>query len=524
MVNWNDININDYLQRNVVRNPQVRRVVDVAKAFGNDKVNQINEGLDTIYNYARTGSKSAGDKLSQAVRVATKKPSVVLKPIGRKLGTVAKNTPFIGDTILVGQGVGDIMSGHPRVGAGRIAVGGTGLALDAATIAELLATPLTGGASAAGAVATQAGKQAVKKAALNMLEKAIAKGAALNTGKNAMARFVGGEALGLLKKPQSIDENVSEFYNSEQQNQPTKQQAKQQSYSGYNSGGGYTPDGIEDIILRNTGDYNNDTNYQQVVEDSNMQAPLAGQVQQGGNVGDDIDLEELINLYNSRNEQLNPYIENIRRYAGNYGELQNEAYNRDRFLAALSGLSGNPAYQRMMGRYNPAEIEAQTIDLEGKIAEQKQKQTDDLLELIGNATMARQLGLPVSAAMANKNLLNTYTGLGKAQIGLQGKMYGADKSAEAKMYVADRLARAKEFDTRVDNEIKYAIAQGNWSNARQLQEMKNQNRIQTSIITGLPFGDINEIFAGTNALGVTNINTNNIPSANSGDIERWFKK
>lgn len=517
MVNWNDININDYLQRNVVRNPQVRRVVDVAKAFGNDKINQINEGLDTIYNYTRTGSKSAGDKLSQAVRVATKKPSVVLKPIAKKAGKVV---PFISDTALIKQGYGDIRSGHPYVGAGRMAIGGAGTVLDALSLAELLAP---GGV--AGSVATQAGKNALKKTALSALEKAIAKSTAMNTGRNVAGRFVGGEALGLLKKPQSVDESVDEFYNSEQQNQPTKQQTKQQSYSGYNGGGGYTPDGIEDIILRNTGDYNNDTNYQQIVEDNNdIQAPLVGQVQQDGNVGDDTSLEELINLYNSKNEQLNPYIENLRRYTGNYRELQDEAYNRDRFLAALSGLSGNPAYQRMMGRYNPAEIEAQTIDLEGKIAEQKQKQTDDLLELIGNATMARQLGLPVSAAMANKNLLNTYAGLGKAQIGLQGKMYGADKSAQAKMYVADRLARAKEFDTRVDNEIKYAIAQGNWSNARQLQEMKNQNRIQTAIITGLPFGDVNEIFAGTNALGVTNINTNNIPNANSGDIERWFNK
>lgn len=430
-------------------------------------------------------------------------------------------TPFVGDLALAGTALHNVKHGHPWVGGAQGLLAGGGLLLDTATLAELLATPLTAGASTAGAVATQAGKQGIKKAALRYLEKAIAEGAAKNTGKAATKRFIGGEALNLFRNnggdPTEIAPKQEEFFDNKQQVSQPKQQSQSYGYANspsYPSG----PMGVEEFTRMYGGQYNNDTDYQlppiqdipqQNVDGLGLQSSIVQPtVQQGGR--GDLDLSQILDLYREMNSANEPYINRVQEYAKRYPQLQGDAFNRDRYLAAMSGLSDNNAYQRMIGRYNPAEIEAQQIDLEGKATEQKQKQLQDLMELLGNATIANELGLPTTAAMANKNLLNTYTGLGKAQIGLQGNMYKADRSAQAKMYVADRISKAKEYDTYVDNQIKMAIAQGNWQNARQLQQMKNDNRIQTSIITGIPFAELGQLFEGTNALGVTNINTSGL--------------
>lgn len=490
---------------------------------------------DTAPKVGRTTESIAKDLATKITGVSPDKKTIMSKQGAIPKSNVVKTTtevakkapggwkswtPFVGDLALAGTALHNIKQGHPWVGGAQGLLAGGGLLLDTATLAELLATPLTAGASTAGAVATQAGKQGLKRAALRYLEKAIAEGAAKNTGKAAAKRFIGGEALNLFRDnsgdPTEIAPKQEEFFDNNQKVSQPKQQPQSYGYANsqsYPSG----PMGVEEFTRMYGGQYGNEEGYQlppiqnlplQDIIDNNTQTPLVGQVQQD-NRGD-LDLSQILDLYREMNSVNEPYIDRVQEYAKKYPQLQSDAFNRDRYLAAMSGLSDNNAYARMIGRYNPAEIEAQQIDLEGKTTEQKQKQLQDLMELLGNATIANELGLPTTAAMANKNLLNTYTGLGKAQIGLQGNMYKADRNAQAKMYVADRISKAKEYDTYVDNQIKMAVAQGNWQNARQLQQMKNDNRIQTSIITGIPFAELGQLFEGTNALGVTNIDTSGL--------------
>jgi len=427
------------------------------------------EEIDKLFNKTKDIAKEVGKTGAKA-------------SIGKTLATYA---PFTSDFVDLGAGIRSVREGHPYVGAGQIALGLGGLGIDTLSA---LGAPLTGGGSIlGGALLKQGGKQLIKQGGKQLLKNAIK----LQGGKQlgAVARPIETTLLELLKGNDATDtDNVTPVTTEDTSikgnitpipegdipsaglnyDLPPIEQIINQAQAGY------TPEGLEAV------DINQDIQLPQSGPSSNLQA--------------------LLDLYKQQVDLTTPYRQGLRDYIDNYKALQRQGQLQDLKSAGWAGWTGNNAFTNMIGRYNPADIEAKKLDLINTLAQSQRADLQGANELVGNVALAEQAGLPSEAAFANKTLLNTASALGKANI-----------SADAKKYYADTITRAKLVDNYYDRELKKAIEAGRQDLAIKIQGMKNTNRIQTAIITGSAFGDLNSLFNTSNLLGVTDIPQSEIP-------------
>ena len=390
------------------------------------------------------------------------------KPIGKYM-------PFVGDTIDIGNAIHSYKTGHPWVGTGQLGLGIGGLILDTAS---LLAVPATGGASLGGITAKQAGKQAVKSLAKNLIEA----GAKAQTKKaiGPMSRTIYSAGLNLFKEggnnqQQPIQEKTS-VDNNQQAKQPTANK-----YSGNMYQNPYTSklDSIETIINEaraNGQGYNGELGNQELQDiqtlNQNNTTPNTE-----GSIASNIELDGMIDRYKRQQELQKPYIEGLQNLIDNYNNLQRNAMNLDRYFTGLAGWSGNDRWADFGRRYNPITTEATKLDLLNKLA-QGQIDIDDIEnEMRGNIALAQQAGIDPRVAMANPKLVNALASIENAKT-----------SAEARKYVADQNRETKLAGIYSNAMIQKAKQEGNWDLALKLQAMRNDGRLQSAIVNAVSFG------------------------------------
>lgn len=138
-----------------------------------------------------------------------------------------------------------------------------------------------------------------------------------------------------------------------------------------------------------------------------QQNNILQQIAQGGSlIGDGYSDygRELIDRYMMNQSMMDPYRKNLQNYIRDYNNRADLAYNQDRELAALTGLTGNNAYAQMIGKNNALVNEANRLGLFKTAGEDLKNAGEGLDTLLGNMDLARQVGLPLSAANADTKM------------------------------------------------------------------------------------------------------------------------
>lgn len=414
----------------------------------------FNKYLDILY----SNTKDIGKEIGSTVSKVTPKAKAFGKGAVRFL-------PYVDAGIYAGQGIKDFQTGHPWRGAGQLGLAGLDAALDTASL-------LTGGS---GLVAKQAGKQVAKKG----VQKILLEMAKRNTLGSTLGR--GAVSVGL---QYGIDDDVlkKEQPQSQPSTQPNNQQKPQGNSTSANITGGYTqyPSTSTDDFIRqlvatngiNAGDSNG------VIDNTGTLENIQNQQNEQPQTNNDI-LDRLSEYYEQQKEYRKPYLEGLQSYAENYNDLNRRAFNMDRYLAGIAGWSGNNNFARMIGRYNPATVEATKLDLLNKLAEEQSKELNLGNEVVGNAAVLQQAGLPLEAVFANPNLIKNASSIMNART-----------NAEARRYVADQAYKAKVYDTWLDNKIKQEINNGRMANARQLAQLRENNRYNIAVLQAQAYGNL----------------------------------
>lgn len=372
------------------------------------------------------------------------------KQIARSVGSNAlRYAPITGDLIDIGAGVRSISQGHPWIGAGQLGLGGLGLVGSIATL------PAGGiGSALAKAGVKNLAKQSYR--ALPKIAKQIVKapvkrqlGVAGLEASKGISDFLFGED-DVQKQPQQELQPIQQ----ESNNLPPIEELK------------LDPANIEPFpnIAQGASNYVAplpplpDTQYSDYGIDGNIEQPQQQPVGLG-------DISKLLEIYGGEINNINqPYIEALQNYLDNYNNYIDSSERRKRFYAGLAGLSGNNNYAGIANDYNPVDVEGNKLNLLNQLLQTKYSNFNAINNLLGNATIAQQLGLPAEASLADKNLLNAYTSQQRALYGLEGKKYSSDLGYKGRLEEA-----------YIDNATKRAIEQGKIDNAIALQQLKNNS-------------------------------------------------
>ena len=112
-----------------------------------------------------------------------------------------------------------------------------------------------------------------------------------------------------------------------------------------------------------------------------------------------------------RNEQMAPYVEALQEAMEKYGANRENNFKRDLSLASLSGMTKNPAYASMIGRYDENQPLEKRLALQQQLAGLKQQQLFDPTPIYGNAELVQRMGLAPEAALANTDFLKQYANI-----------------------------------------------------------------------------------------------------------------
>lgn len=385
--------------------------------------------------------------------------------IARSVGKNAlRYAPITGDFIDMGAGIRSIAQGHPWIGAGQLGIGGIGLV-------GSLATLPTGGI---GSAVAKSGAKALAKRAY----RALPQYAKTYIVKAPIKRQMGVAGL-------EASKGISDFHfknGSEEDTQQPVSQPQQHTQPPTEQLEDINPADIEQFSNISQGASNYveplpplpDTQYSDYIVDGNVEQP---QRQQAG-LGD---ISKLLEIYGGQINKMNqPYIEALQNYLDNYNSYIGNSERRKRYYAGLAGLSGNNNYADIANDYNPVDVEANKLNLLNQLLQTKYSKFNAINNLIGNATIAQQLGLPAEASLADKNLLNAYTSQQRALYGLEGKKYSSDLGYKGRLEEA-----------YIDNATRRAIEQGKIDNAIALQRMKNNSYLTGKTIDASAYGIYN---------------------------------
>lgn len=460
-----------------------------------------------------------------------------LAKFGRMAGAVLNP---MNDVYDVKAGWDKIQNGRPFVGGAQLALGGAGLGLDALALLSLVGTV---GLDAPAVAVGVPIKQGIKQGA-----KALGKKAIQTAGKNfynwgnkrmmgtagieLLDLFTGGEGENKPEETKPVEVPNSnpgfteitdkEFYNSPQIQAPS---GNMDDFvrglvrdNGIGSEGN-TPHG--DLTNRDILDvYNRLLGVEPQVQEDIIQdiQPEATE----SPVDESLVLDRLNNIYDIKQSNLKPYIDALKDYYDNYKEYQRSSFNRDRYLAGIAGWTKNSAFRDMIGKYNPADIEAKRLDILAKLADIQTEAQLGKEKLLANAELAKELGLSPSALLADSGLTKNLSNVAVAKLNNEARkevarmnniarLYGYDTGYSGKVDVAGINARAKLIDSLLDNATNTAIAQGKLDLAVELQKAKDRNRLQTTYMQQLPWvTDASQLNAVMKQFG---INLGDIPTA-----------
>ena len=221
----------------------------------------------------------------------------------------------------------------------------------------------------------------------------------------------------------------------------------------------------------------------------------------GNTVSDSDRLDKLLELYNKRLDLNKPYIEQLQNYVNSYGDYQRQAFNRDRYLAGIAGWSGNDNFAKLMGRYNPAEIEATRLDLMNKLLQTQSGELSGADELIGRATLAEAAGLPIEAALADKDTFKAMSPIMSSINALRGKTYSTDINSRTKLQIAKMNLEGMLQRAKYAGDVRLQVAATN--------ALANVNRalINSMGFSGATASDIGNVY---NQLGYTPIDVSEL--------------
>lgn len=418
-----------------------------------------NKYLDELFSTTKNIGKEIGPIAKQGASKA--------KTLGK--GAIKTFVPYIDASIYAGQGINDFRTGHPFRGTGQLTLAG----LDAlADTAGLMAGSLTGGGGYLGERALKAAGKAAIKAGGKKALKYFAKQSAI---KPALVRGVASVGLqsGINNGKQDSPEQLP-------QQQPNNQSKQQVNNTATNIGRGYTqyPSTSTDDFIRQLVATNGIN-----VGDSSVPIDTTGTLENIPNQqneqpqADNDILNRLSEYYEQQKELRKPYLEALQDYANNYQDYQRKSFNMDRYLAGIAGWSGNDNFARMIGRYNPATVEATRLDLLNKLAQEQVNELDLGNKAIGNAALLQEAGLSPDAAFADPNMIKSIA-----------TIMNARTAAEARKYVADQTYKARIYDTQLDNMIKKEINNNRMSNARYLTQLREQNRYKIAQLQAQAYG------------------------------------
>jgi hypothetical protein len=317
-------------------------------------------------------------------------------------------SPYIGDAIDIGEGLYQATHGHPWLGTGQAALGVGGMAAN-------LMFP------GAGSV----GKAAVKGAVKGTAKKAVTKAPSI------LEKFARWNRSGKGMVQSTALPNVG-YWVSDQFNNPQN-----------NTGVPFEV--LDDNQLTGGKGVQVNKKSGQVSGQPTTQAQALALAQQLGSNPpitnqQDVDTQQAninaINDYISRLQKINrPYIDALQNYSDKYNDLVKNNFNAQRYFTAMAGLTGNNNYARLADSINPLVVEGNKIDLQKKIQDAQAGDLSAINEIMGNLTMAQEMGLPPEAAFANKNLLTMMAArdreANKYQIALENnlmKKYGIDRN------------------------------------------------------------------------------------------------
>lgn len=413
--------------------------------------------LDMIYPKGQT--KNIAEEVGE-VASKVKANSNLLKNLSTAGRTVAEVTPYVGDIWDIQRGISKARNGHPIVGTGQALLGTAGLA----------ANVFAPGAGTLAKIGIKAGAKSATKAATKGITKGLT---ALGGGQLARALNKGAKLNKSLKWQAGTAIIPELFYRADEETeQPTTKIENNETGNGDSSGDYELPpmsegmqpiDSMEDFI-------NN------LVATNGLEADGVTPLDVNAQPQDAKDIQDLLDYYNGIQVAKQPYLKGLQEYIDNYKNLQEQAYLKDVFHAGMANYLNNPYEAQLIGRYNPAEIEATRLDLLNKLAGEQIGQSQGVYNVDAIAKLAERSNLPLDIALADPNTIKTIS-----------SMINAQTTADARKYVADQNARARLLDTYLDGKIKDALNRRNLQEARVLQEMKNRNRLQTTYLGQIPW-------------------------------------
>ena len=168
-----------------------------------------------------------------------------------------------------------------------------------------------------------------------------------------------------------------------------------------------------------------------------------------------------------RNEQMAPYIESLQEAMDKYGANRENNFKRDLSLASLSGMTKNPAYASMIGRYDENQQLEKRLALQQQLANLRQQQLFDPTPIYGNAELVQRMGLAPEAALASPDFLKQYANIYN---------YGLDYNA-----VLARL-KPQEQQNALDRQLKWNIHMN-----PQYNTLASQAQLGSSILSNMQF-------------------------------------
>ena len=471
MANFDDIDINQILERRR-RNPNKIQKVNLGAKPANSSE------LDMIFNKGKDISKTIAKEVG---------PNTTARAVAKE---GISFMPIVGDLWDVYRGTTQAFNGHPIVGTSQALLGVAGLG------GNLLA-PGVGSAIKAGVKVPKAIKT-VAKASKGI--RAINNKGNVQTAKALTPElfylFGGNKNNSNQPKVDDITGTIPYIAGTNKINkQPTNVTSPQYV-------GGQGSDGINDIIQAYYQNNGQPTNEGQRVEIPQEQTDVITE----GAVSEDIPndkLQLLLDFYNKQQQNLDPYRKDLEAYINNYNNYARQKFNMDRYLAGIAGWSGNQNFGRMIGNYDPAEVEEKRLALMNKLAQEKSEEIAGPSRLIGNAYIAQAAGLPIEAALGDKDVFKAISPIMSSLNTLRGRRYTADTNLERTKLAND----VKMKIANLNNNRAMQIALGTWNTQKEIAHNRDITNLQRAMITSIGMGaDPHELANYANALGATNIN------------------
>lgn len=175
----------------------------------------------------------------------------------------------------------------------------------------------------------------------------------------------------------------------------------------------------------------------------------------------------VMEYYRSREQDMAPYLDQLKNFIDNYGKYNRVYDDLDTYYRGLAGWTGNNAWANYAQAHNPVDMEKARLGLYNELAKAQIENKDKLYEIVANEQMARALGLPEGATLANKELTKQF-----------GQMNRLEKTLDWKR----ESKKIDEFIKQKELEYKYWMTNQNNARARDVANIiSNARRYQADM-------------------------------------------